>query len=96
MPKCKYTNMVPDRKYFSMIPVEVNLILAEIFELGDKGRGYTPDSWVERGWLHHLGKCIGHIGKFMVGGADEPHLYCAMWRLCIAATIWRREICQRD
>lgn len=80
-----------DHKYYHMIPHEVEQIMAEIFELGDKGRGYSPEGWVNAGWYYHLGKAIGHIGKFMCGGKDEPHLYCAMWRLCIAATLWRRE-----
>jgi hypothetical protein len=78
------------QKYYDMIPPEVSHILASIFELGDKGRGYAPDSWVDLGVMHHLGKCVGHIGKFLVGSTDEPHLNCAMWRLCIAATIFHR------
>ena len=73
-----------------MIPPEVNIILAEIFELGDKGRGYPPGGWADKGMMHHLGKAVGHIGKFLAGSKDEPHLYCAMWRLCIAATLYRR------
>lgn len=83
---------MPDQKYYDMIPPEINHILAEIFELGDKGRGYGPGSWAEQSWMYHLGKAIGHIGKFFTGSREEPHMSCAMWRMCIATVLyWRAE-----
>lgn len=83
--------MAVDIKYLGMIPIEVDDILAEIFELGDKGRSHPPDGWTQRSICHHLGKAIGHIGKFLCGLKDEPHLYCAMWRICIASVLYRRK-----
>jgi hypothetical protein len=77
-------------KYKDMIPPEIDVILAEIFELGDKGRGHPDGGWSNQPWMHHLGKAVGHIGKFLCWSKDEPHLYCAMWRLCIAAVLYRR------
>ncbi len=73
-----------------MTPPEIYEIMGEIFELGDKGRGYPPGGGADKSWHYHLGKAVGHIGKLIWGCKDEPHLYCAMWRLCIAATLYRR------
>ena len=82
-----------DPKYFDMIPPEIASVMAEVFELGDKGRGYPPGGWENSAWTYHLGKAVGHIGKFLAGSTNEPHIYCAMWRMCIAATLYRRLGC---
>ena len=73
-------------------PHEAEQAIRGILRVG-ANQGYTPGSWRTESFMHHLGKALGHIGKYLaqLGWpteiSPEDHLAHALCRLAMAVGV---------
>jgi len=71
---------------FDLIPPEVLVALAHVFEAGAKKYG-------DRNWEagipipRHIDSCLRHLGQYQMGQSEEPHLWLALTNLAMAVTM---------
>lgn len=77
-------------------PHEAEAAIRDILAYG-KSKGYPVGGWRLEPAMHHLGKAIGHLGKFLcckfagwLNKEDEDHIACALCRLAMCLAVLRQ------